>query len=337
MARRLIRIVSGTALALLSVEIATFRAAAQIPEDKTAPAFSAAESLGLPAAQTQQLRHALESHDYIAAEKILLPQISTDSHSAHNAHLLTFLGGVYYLDGDYLHAAVAWKKSQAIAPLDQPVTFTLAMAYLRLGHPDWARQVLTTLSAHNSGAALYPYWLGRIDYDARAYEQAITHFRHATELDPKMARAWDNLGLCYYQQNANALSAESFRKAIELDSAAGHPSPWPYYNLAVTQQIMGRFADAESSLREAIRLEPKFSQAYFQLGNVLEHSNRDADAVAEFQQAVALNPDYAEAHFALARLYRKSGQEAKAHAELHKYLQLRASSTPEASPARGRP
>jgi tetratricopeptide (TPR) repeat protein len=322
---------------MILIDTAAFCFAAQAPDPEASPSFSAVDSLGLPAAQTQQLRQALESHDYIAAEKLLIPQISKDASSTRSAQVLTFLGGVYYLDHDYLHAAVSWKKSEAIAPLDQSVEFTLAMAYLRLGRADWARPVLASLAAQHPDSALYPYWLGRLDYDARAYDRAISRFRRALELDPKMARAWDNLGLCYYQQNANALSVQSFRKAIELDSAAGKPSAWPYYNLAITQQIMDRLPDSESSLREAIRLEPKFPQAHFQLGNVLEQMNRSAEAIAEFQQAVALDPSYAEAHLALGRLYRKSGEETKAQAQLQMYLQLRGSSTSVAAPAKAQP
>lgn len=333
MVRRLIRAATGTALAFIFIDAAAVSFAAQAPDTEASPSFSAADSLGLPPAQTQQLRQAMESHDYIAAEKLLIPQISTHPASIRSAQVLTFLGGVYYLDHDYLHAAVSWKKSEAIAPLDQSVEFTLAMAYLRLGHADWARPVLTSLAAQHPNSAIYPYWLGRLDYDARAYAQAVSYFRRALQLDPKMARAWDNLGLCYYQQNANALSVQSFRKAIQLDSAAGDPSPWPYYNLAITQQIIDRLPDAETSLREAIRMEPKFAQAHFQLGNVLEQMNRDTDAIAEFQQAVALDPRYAEAHLALGRLYRKSGQETKAQTQLQMYLQLRDSSTTSASPA----
>jgi tetratricopeptide (TPR) repeat protein len=327
---------AATVLALCFADSGAFSCAAQVADNSGAPAFSAVESLGLPAAQTQQIRQALESHNYLAAEKILIPRIQP-GRSPQNAHRLTFLGGVYYLDQDYLHAAVSWKKSQAIAPLDEPVEFSLAMAYIRMGRADWARPALGSLTARHPSSAVYPYWLGRIDYDARAYERAVAHFRRALAIDPRMARAWDNLGLCYYQENANALSLESFRKAIAFDRAAGHPSPWPYYNLAVTLQIMDRLPEAEANLREALRLEPKFPQAHFQLGNVLEQTNRGADAMAEFQQAIVLEPTYAEAHLALGRLYRKSGQEAKAQAELQQYLRLRASSASAPAPAGPRP
>ena len=90
------------------------------------------------------------------------------------------------------------------------------MAYIRTAHPDWARPVLESLAAQNDKEALYPYWLGRLDYDGHQYNNAIRHFQHAIELNPNMARAYDNLGLCYYYQNQNDQAVTNYEKAIEL-------------------------------------------------------------------------------------------------------------------------
>lgn len=297
-----------------------------------APAFAGIDSLSLPPAQTAALSQALAHNDYVGAEKILLPQIQLQDRSKHTARLLSFMGGVYYLDHDYLHAAVAWKKSEAIEPLEPAVQFSLAMSYIELGHRDWARAVLQTLCTRDAKKALYPYWLGRLDYDAHAYSQAILHFQQAIALDSAMARAYDNLGLCYFHQNQNDLAIQSFEHAITLESQEGHPSAWPYLNLAVTQQLLDRNSDAETNLREAIRLDPGFAQAYYQLGNVLEHEQHPVDAIAAWRKAAQINPAYAEPHFALARIYRKQGDNTAAKQEVQIYLRLhRTSSAPAAS------
>ena len=110
-------------------------------------------------------RRAVSDHDYITAEKLLLAEIERDPHSPRAARLLAYAGTVYFLNQDYMNAAMAWKKSEAIAPLDPQLRFPLAMAYIRMAHPDWARPVLESLAAQNDKDALYPYWLGRLDYD----------------------------------------------------------------------------------------------------------------------------------------------------------------------------
>jgi tetratricopeptide (TPR) repeat protein len=309
----------------------------QSPADEPAPPASPAASpiaslgiasLGLDPPQSSTLQHAIDVRDYSTAEKLLLDEINRDPHSERAARLLAYAGSVYFLNRDYLSAAVAWKKSEAIAPLDPRLRFSLAMAYIQIARPDWARPVLESLAAGDPKQALYPYWLGRLDYDGHKYPEATRHFQHAIELDPRMARAYDNLGLCYYYQNQNDLAVENYKKAIDLDRGAPYPSPWPYLNLAITLQFLSRFAEAETSLRQALGIDPKFAQAHFQLGLVLEQTDRPEAAIQELREAARLDANYAEPHMAMARIYRRLGQEAAAKEEVQIYLRLRPKPTP---------
>lgn len=315
-------------LALFALVLLASPLQAQSPGDEPAPQASLIGALQLAPETAKQLQHAMDGRDYIAAEKLLLAEIDRDPHSARAARLLAFAGTAYFLNRDYMNAAVAWKKSEAIAPLDPRLRFSLAMAYIHLARPDWARTVLESLAAQNDKDALYPFWLGRLDYDGHEYNQAIQDFQHAIALDPRMARAYDNLGLCYYYQNQNDLAVANYEKAIELDRGSEHPSAWPYLDLAITQQFLNRLADAEKNLREAIRLDPGFAKAHFQLGTVLEDLQKPEAALDELKEAARLDPAYPEPHMALARVYHKLGQEASAREEVKTYLSLHPHSTP---------
>ncbi|HEY2469514.1 MAG TPA: tetratricopeptide repeat protein [Terracidiphilus sp.] len=295
-------------------------------ESRTPPGLIS--SLQLDTQAASELQKAIEAHDYITAEKLLLAEIDHDAHSPRTARLLAYVGTVYFANQDYLNAAVAWKKSEAIAPLDTKLRFSLAMAYVRLVQPDWARTVLESLARENEKDALYPYWLGRLDYDGHFYHAAIKHFGHAIELDPKFARAYDNLGLCYYYENQNDLAVANFQKAIELERVSANPSPWPYLNLGITQQFLNQLPESEKSLREALRVDPDFIKAHFQLGTVLEDRGQPGAALAELKEAARLDPSYPEPHMAMARIYRKIGQEAAARAEVKTYLRLHPHANP---------
>jgi len=294
---------------------------AQAAED-AAPHLSAAASLGLPAPRAAELQQAIDAHNYPTAEKILLAEIDRDPHSASAGRMLAFAGTIYFLNQDYLNAAIAWKKSNAIASLDPSLRFSLAMTYIRIAHSDWARPELESLAQHSPRNPLFPYWLGRVDYDAHLYDAAIHHFQHAIELDPSMARAYDNLGLCYYYENQNALAVENYNKAIELNRGSQHPSPWPYLNLAVTQQFLGQLSDAETNLHEALHLDPSLVPAHFQLGTVLEDLGQLNNAVVELREAARLNPAYPEPHLVLARIYHQLGQKQAARDEAEIYQRL---------------
>lgn len=293
------------------------------PQEETTPHLSAITSLGLPAPRAAELQQSIDARDYLTAEKILLTEIDRDPHSPSAARLLALAGSVYFLNHDYLNAAIAWKKSDAITPLDPSLRFSLAMAYVRIAHPDWARSVLESLAQQSPRSALYPYWLGRLDYDTHRYEEAIHHFQHAIELDPSMARAYDNLGLCYYYENQNELAIANYNKAIELDRGSQHPSPWSYLNLAITQQFLGQLSNAEANLHKALHIDPSLAPARLQLGTVLEGLNRLNEAVVELREAARLNPDYPEPHIILSRIYHKLGQEQDARSEAETYQKLR--------------
>ena len=317
----------GPLLVLVLLNLLGLCSPGQTVNDEPAQAVSPVGPLGFAPAKALQLQQAIDARDYIAAEKLLLAEIDSDPHSPRAARLLAFAGSVYFLNRDYLNAAVAWKKSETMAPLEPSLQFSLAMAYIRLAHPDWARKVLESLAAQNRNEALYPYWLGRLDYDGHEYNRAISNFQRAIALAPGMARAYDNLGLCYFYQNQNDLAVENYQKAIELDRGSGHPSAWPYLNLAITQQFLNQLSDAEKNLREAIRLDPSFAKAHFQLGTVLESLQEPEAALEELKEAARLDPAFAEPHMAMARVYHKLGQEPSAREEVKTYLHLHPPST----------
>ena len=307
-------------LALLVVELSATRALAQ--SGQPTQTYSQIDALGLPVATSSELKRALEAHDYVGAEKTLMAEISRDPHSPQAARLLQFLGGVYFLDNDFWGASIAWNKARAIAPLPPTIAFSLAMAYIRIGHSDWSRTELEKLAAENSTNALFPYWLGRLDYDADQYDPAILQFQKAIQLAPEMAQAYNNLGLCYSRQNRSGLAVANYQKAIDLNLKSGHPDAWPYLNLAITERALNELSKAEAHLREAIRLDPNLAPAHFQLGDILEDSGQAKDAIDQFQAAARLDPAYAEPHYALARIYRKLGDAAESKKEMKSYLQI---------------
>lgn len=283
---------------------------------------SRVSSLHLPPTAAAQLRNAISHHQYRAAERILIPAIAQSHNAALKARLLNFTGGVYFFDHDFLHAAVAWSKSAAIAPLPPSLQFSLAMAYIQLHRPDWALPSLQALARQHPHNALYPYWLGRIEYAMHHYNQAIQHFQQAIHLAPRMANAYDNLGLSYYYLNQNSAAILNYKKAISLNLKSGHPSAWPYLNLAVTQQFLNQLPAAQKNLEESIRLDPNIPSAYFQLGNVLEHSGKLQQAMHEYQAAIRHDADYPKAHFALAHIYQRLGKKKLAQQEVQIYLKL---------------
>jgi tetratricopeptide (TPR) repeat protein len=297
----------------------------RIDPESVDPILNSIRRSSLDPARRDELEKAFVARDYKRAETLLIEEIDRNPGSA---ELLTLAAGIFFLDGEYLNSAIAYKKAEAIWPLDERSRFTLAMAYIKLNRSDWARLELEKLAAAVPQSPLYLYWLARLDYDAQRYNEAIAKLRKVIELDPKMVRAYDNLGLCYDFLGKFDEAIGYYRKAIELNRLQAQPSPWPHLNLAVVLIARGNPAEAEGLLREALRYDPKLPQAHYQLGVLLEKRGNYSDAIRSLKQAADLDPTYPEPHYTLSRIYQKLGDKDKARESVEQFQKLKATGRP---------
>jgi tetratricopeptide (TPR) repeat protein len=275
---------------------------------------------GIVDERTTRIKEALGAKDYERAEALLLEAAAANPRSP---AVLRLLGGVFFMRGRPLNAAIALKKAEAIAPLDERSRFTLAMSYVALGRRDWARPELAKLVDAAPGNALYRYWTGRLDYDEQQFAKAIESFRRAVELDPGLAKAHDSLGLCYEALGRFDEAERSWREAIRLESGQPARSPWPSLNLGLMLTRLDRPDAAAARFRESIACDPNFAPAHYQLGLALEKKGRTADAVAELEEAARLDPAAPEAPYALARVYRRAGDQEKADRALQRFEEIK--------------
>jgi len=267
-----------------------------------------------------RIDEALKTGAYERAQTLLLEEVER---SPGSPELLRVLGGVFFLRGMYLNSAVALKKAEALAPLDDRSRFTLAMAYVAMGRRRWARPELLRLAQANETSPLYRYWTARLDYDEELFAAAIDGFLRVLALDPTYLKAHDNLGLAQEALGRYDEAIESYREAIRLNRERGARSPWPALNLGMLLMRLDRFDEAEPLFREAGRDDPGFAQARYQLGLLHEKQGRPADAIAELHRAAQLDPGYPEPHYALSRLYRRTGEADKADHALERFLALK--------------
>ena len=315
------RVLKIAGIALLLWAFAVAEARGQAPVDKPpSPPPPAASTLPLDPQKRDALERAIKARDYESAENLLVAEIDQKPKSP---ELLKFLASVFFLDGKYLNTAIALKKAEALAPLDNPSRFTLALAYIIQNHRDWARPELEKLAQAEPTNVLYPYWLGRIDYDAMQFTSAVSSFTKALQLDPEYMKTYDNLGLCYEALGKYDEAIKTYQEAIRRNNQKASPSPWPPLNLGALLIKLQRLDEAEPLLRESLRYDPLFPQAHYQLGSLLEKQKKDSAAVEELRQAATLKPDYAEPHYVLGRIYQRQGDTKNAEAAWATFQKLR--------------
>lgn len=259
----------------------------------------------------------LAAHDYARVEQMLTGLVPATR--SEQSGVLALRGAVEFLDGKINMAAGDFQKASELGPLRDVDAFTFAMALLNLGDENRARPLLTTLAQKYPAQPIYLYWLGRLDYSQRRYEEAVQKLRRASELDSDSARVWDSLGLALDMQGLMDQALRAFQKAARLNRALAHPSPWPPHDLGFLLLRMDQLTEAEDSLREALRYDPNLPQAHYHLGRSLEKESRYTEAIEEYRSAISTDKSSADACYSLAMLYRKLHRDTEANVMFAEY------------------
>jgi arylsulfatase A-like enzyme/Tfp pilus assembly protein PilF len=143
-----------------------------------------------------------------------------------------------------------------------------AQLLVKLGEPGLAEDLLRELVREQGGNPAHWTQLGLVQLDRGQGEQAIQSFQQALRLDPRQALALSGLGtlhLTLFRQSKNhdylRLAADSFAQALAADKKL----ITAVNGLGVVHLYRGEVPQAIEKLQEAIRLDPTFVNAYFNL------------------------------------------------------------------------
>jgi tetratricopeptide (TPR) repeat protein len=278
----------------------------------------------LPPERRQALAASFSAKDFAGVEEILEREVAAAGSSPLAAELDALAGAVEFLHGRMGRAAMAFGRADRLTPVGDPDRFTWSMALVNLGDDKGAREQLTRLATSHPDAPLYIYWLARIDYGQRRYDDTIEKLNRVIRLDPLSARAYDNLGLALDMSGRPEEARDVFLKAVELNRKLPDPSPWPPHNLGYLLVRLLDFKSAETALRESLKYDPKFATAHYHLGRALEGNGRDNEAIDEYRVAISLDPTAVEALYSLGLLYRRHDRPTEADAAFAEYKKLKA-------------
>lgn len=140
-------------------------------------------------------------------------------------------------------------------------------------------------------------------------------------LSATAAIAIATLGICSYIQVGYWRNGVTlFERTIAVTSPQNVVA---LFNLGVAYQKQ-RCDDAKAAeiYKKAIRIEPRFLDAHFNLGNALTNLDRPAEAWREYQAALKLNPRNSSVYAAMGYLLAKNGRIDEACRQLKKALSI---------------
>ena len=126
-----------------------------------------------------------------------------------------------------------------------------------------------------------------------------------------------------YRQTRYGIWEDVFQRMTDdLQAAAGRPNPAVAHgNQALALAEAGKFQEAESHFREALRLDPNYVRVHNNFGNALVQMGRVAEGTFHYREALRLKPDHAHAHSNLAHVFNLQGDPEQA--EVHCRTALR--------------
>lgn len=101
-----------------------------------------------------------------------------------------------------------------------------------------------------------------------------------------------------------------------LDKYPDDPAAWVGLGLGYEDQK--KFPDAQRAFESALKADPKFAEAEYQLGVITEVSGNSSEASQHYEKAIQLEPNHVPALTKLGKLYLEAGQYQKAQAVLLK-------------------
>ena len=123
--------------------------------------------------------------------------------------------------------------------------------------------------------------------------EAIDAYRRVLARWPRHAESWFNLAVLQRQAHRFDEALESYQRA--LDAGVSRPEEAHLNRSVIYTDYLRRHTDAEHELRLALALNPEFTPALLNLGNLCEDLGRRAEALALYARILAREPRCFEA------------------------------------------
>jgi tetratricopeptide (TPR) repeat protein len=180
------------------------------------------------------------------------------------------------------------------------------------------REFLKAIAGMRTREARMAYNEGVSHQEAGRYEEALSSFEKALELDPNLKETYLNMAFCLSQLGRSDRAVETLKRALEIDRDFFEAN----FNLGVIYLETGRPKKAIAPLRKAVRLKPNFAEGRYNLGIALYRSRKFKGAAEEFEMVTKLAPWWDDAHYNLAMSYLKLSRREDAVSELKSTLRV---------------
>jgi tetratricopeptide (TPR) repeat protein len=128
------------------------------------------------------------------------------------------------------------------------------------------------------------------------HADAIEKFKLALGKDPEQTNIMGNMAESYRKLDKFNEALDIYQKAIAIKA----DDPGLYTNMGVVLNKLGKTTESQEAFKKAASLNPGGSaESYYNLGVTMFNSGKTTEAIEPFKQAIAADPKYADAYFQL--------------------------------------
>ena len=142
--------------------------------------------------------------------------------------------------------------------------------------------------------------LASLLYDVGEWKQAIRVARQLTKRWPRFSSAHIVIARSYGELGRWKIAERFYRQSLAIKQ-----EPWTWLLLGWTLDRLGGHDEAEECLRQALKVDPDYDEAHYNLGYSYRRKGKFALAEKHLRRAIEIDPKYALAYAELGQLLSK--------------------------------
>ncbi|KAM8780252.1 tetratricopeptide repeat protein 6 [Rhynchonycteris naso] len=195
----------------------------------------------------------------------------------------------YHRNKEFEEAVDFFTQALTINPCFVDAYIGRGNSYMEYGHDEGNKQAQKDFLRALHFNPTYTKARISLGYNLQAqekFQKAWTHFTIAIEVDPKSYLAYEGRAVVCLQMGNNFAAIQDINNAIKINTTAEFLT-----NRGVIHEFMGQQQNAMKDYQTAISLNPTYSLAYFNAGNIYLHHRQFSQASDYFSKALKFNPE----------------------------------------------
>ena len=284
---------------------------------RTADALRTADAVAAQNSNDVQVQFSLglllaSEHQYKMAQRVLDQAAALQPESF---EILHNLAQVLLRNGENAKAELVLSRATRLQPENADALYLLGQSYSGQSRPLDALDAL--VRAHKIAPENVDIisLMAQITMSQNYFEDAIPLLESGVKIAPKRPDLLAALGQSYFMAGKTEKAIEQFNLLLQLDKSARS-----YAFLGLSYRNLGRFDEAKTYFQRGLTLDPHSSTCLFNLGFIAERQGDAVNAERYFEDALKYNPKYSDALLELANLKSAAKKLPQAEELLRRYV-----------------